>query len=181
MRRAASPTPCAMPSAPAARSSSPAAGPPADSASSLRRSGGISGRSSATKGLADTRGWEDRAFSVMAGGDFALIKSVEGFEDFTQFGGKQIGDLGVGPGRRRLRDHRGRRDIVRDRDRVEGPRKPARRSTSSTTTPMTSSASTSSAAARSSRSRVSRRSTSPPARCRSPAPRECRRRRSSSA
>ena len=38
---------------------------------------------------------EHRAFSVMAGGDFALIKSVEGFEDFTQFGKKQIGDLGV--------------------------------------------------------------------------------------
>ena len=38
---------------------------------------------------------EHRAFSVMAGGDFALIKSVEGFEDFTEFGKKQIGDLGV--------------------------------------------------------------------------------------
>jgi len=37
----------------------------------------------------------DRALSVMAGGDFALIKSVEGFEDFTEFGKKQIGDLGV--------------------------------------------------------------------------------------
>jgi N-acetylmuramic acid 6-phosphate etherase len=39
--------------------------------------------------------FEHRAFSVMAGGDFALIKSVEGFEDFTEFGKKQIGDLGV--------------------------------------------------------------------------------------
>jgi N-acetylmuramic acid 6-phosphate etherase len=38
---------------------------------------------------------EDRAFGVMAGGDFALIKAVEGFEDFTEFGKKQIGDLGV--------------------------------------------------------------------------------------
>ena len=38
---------------------------------------------------------EDRTFSVMAGGDFALIKSVEGFEDFAAFGKKQIGDLGV--------------------------------------------------------------------------------------
>lgn len=38
---------------------------------------------------------ENRAFSVMAGGDFALIKAVEGFEDFTQFGKKQISDLGV--------------------------------------------------------------------------------------
>lgn len=47
-------------------------------------------------GLDGTECWEDRAFSVMAGGDFALIKAVEGFEDFTQFGKKQIGDLGVG-------------------------------------------------------------------------------------
>jgi N-acetylmuramic acid 6-phosphate etherase len=39
--------------------------------------------------------FENRAFSVMAGGDFALIKSVEGFEDFAAFGEKQIGDLGV--------------------------------------------------------------------------------------
>jgi len=38
---------------------------------------------------------EHRAFPVMAGGDFALIKAVEGFEDFTAFGKKQIGDLGV--------------------------------------------------------------------------------------
>lgn len=40
--------------------------------------------------------WEQRALSVMAGGDFALIKAVEGFEDFTAFGRKQIADLGVG-------------------------------------------------------------------------------------
>lgn len=39
--------------------------------------------------------WEQRAWSVMAGGDFALIKAVEGFEDFTAFGKKQLGDLGV--------------------------------------------------------------------------------------
>ena len=38
---------------------------------------------------------ENRTFSVMAGGDFALIKSVEGFEDFTAFGQKQMADLGV--------------------------------------------------------------------------------------
>ena len=41
--------------------------------------------------------WENRTFSVMAGGDYALIKSVEGFEDFTAFGEKQISDLGVSP------------------------------------------------------------------------------------
>jgi len=38
---------------------------------------------------------EQRALAVMAGGDYALIKAVEGFEDFTVFGKKQIGDLGV--------------------------------------------------------------------------------------
>ena len=38
---------------------------------------------------------ENRAFSVMAGGDFALIKSVEGFEDFTALGRRQLADLGV--------------------------------------------------------------------------------------
>jgi N-acetylmuramic acid 6-phosphate etherase len=42
--------------------------------------------------------FENRAFAVMAGGDYALIKSVEGFEDFTAFGQKQIGDLGVSSG-----------------------------------------------------------------------------------
>ena len=38
---------------------------------------------------------EERALAVMAGGDFALIKAVEGFEDFTAFGRKQMADLGV--------------------------------------------------------------------------------------
>jgi N-acetylmuramic acid 6-phosphate etherase len=42
--------------------------------------------------------WEGRAESVMAGGDYALIKSVEGFEDFAPFGRKQIADLGVSGG-----------------------------------------------------------------------------------
>ena len=39
--------------------------------------------------------WETRTMSVMAGGDFALIKSVEGFEDYTDFGKKQMRDLEV--------------------------------------------------------------------------------------
>jgi N-acetylmuramic acid 6-phosphate etherase len=46
-------------------------------------------------GSSATKEFEGRAFPVMAGGDFALIKAVEGFEDFTAFGKKQIGDLGV--------------------------------------------------------------------------------------
>jgi len=35
---------------------------------------------------------------VMAGGDFALIKSVEGYEDFSDFGRYQLRERGVGPG-----------------------------------------------------------------------------------
>ena len=42
--------------------------------------------------------WEDRTRSVMAGGDYALIKSVEGFEDFAPFGRKQVSDLGLAAG-----------------------------------------------------------------------------------
>ena len=38
---------------------------------------------------------EDRTISVMAGGDFALIKSVEGFEDFPDFGRYQLRQAGV--------------------------------------------------------------------------------------
>jgi N-acetylmuramic acid 6-phosphate etherase len=43
----------------------------------------------------DGKDFENRTFSVMAGGDYALIKSVEGFEDFAAFGKKQVEDLGV--------------------------------------------------------------------------------------
>jgi N-acetylmuramic acid 6-phosphate etherase len=46
----------------------------------------------------DPDAWEGRAESVMAGGDYALIKAVEGFEDFAPFGRKQIADLGVAKG-----------------------------------------------------------------------------------
>ena len=45
--------------------------------------------------LFPVRDYEARTFSVMAGGDYALIKSVEGFEDFTAFGKKQINELDV--------------------------------------------------------------------------------------
>lgn len=41
---------------------------------------------------------EDRCISVMAGGDFALIKSVEGFEDFPRFGRHQLQEAGVQEG-----------------------------------------------------------------------------------
>ncbi|MGD8501526.1 MAG: hypothetical protein PVJ86_12810 [Phycisphaerales bacterium] len=41
---------------------------------------------------------ENRVFSVMAGGDFALIKSVEGYEDFPDFGRYQLRERGVWPG-----------------------------------------------------------------------------------
>ena len=73
----------------------------------------------------------------MAGGDYALIKSVEGFEDFAPFGRRQIADLGVREGRRGLRHHRGRRDLVRHRHRLGGPGGGRARWPSSTTTPTT--------------------------------------------
>ncbi len=40
----------------------------------------------------------DHVLSVMAGGDFALIKSVEGFEDFPGFGRHQLVEAGVSEG-----------------------------------------------------------------------------------
>jgi len=43
-------------------------------------------------------GMEDCVYSVMAGGDFALIKSVEGYEDFPDFGRRQLAERGVGTG-----------------------------------------------------------------------------------
>jgi N-acetylmuramic acid 6-phosphate etherase len=47
---------------------------------------------------AKTREIENAVVSVMAGGDFALIKSVEGFEDFPQFGQAQLKQAGVQKG-----------------------------------------------------------------------------------
>lgn len=41
---------------------------------------------------------EDRVFSVMAGGDFALIKSVEGYEDFPDFGRYQMREHNIQSG-----------------------------------------------------------------------------------
>lgn len=39
----------------------------------------------------------DQVFSFMAGGDYALIKSVESFEDKTEYGERQLVELGFGP------------------------------------------------------------------------------------
>jgi len=39
----------------------------------------------------------NQVFSFMAGGDFALIKSVESFEDKTEYGERQLMELGFGP------------------------------------------------------------------------------------
>jgi len=58
-------------------------------------------RQERARGLKDESSFdefENRTFSVMAGGDFALIKAVEGFEDYSDFGRKQIKDLGVRAG-----------------------------------------------------------------------------------
>ncbi|UCD00197.1 MAG: hypothetical protein JSW66_10005 [Phycisphaerales bacterium] len=46
----------------------------------------------------ELEGMQDRVYSVMAGGDYALIKSVEGYEDFPGFGRRQLSERGVGDG-----------------------------------------------------------------------------------
>ncbi len=42
-------------------------------------------------------GRTDQVLSFMAGGDYALIKSVESFEDKTEYGERQLLELGFGP------------------------------------------------------------------------------------
>ncbi len=37
--------------------------------------------------------YADQVFSIMTGGDYALVKSVESFEDFQEFGRRQVRDL----------------------------------------------------------------------------------------
>ncbi len=49
----------------------------------------------------DTAGMEDfgrQVFSIMTGGDFALVKSVEFFEDYAVFGRRQVKELDLGSG-----------------------------------------------------------------------------------
>ncbi|ODS86431.1 MAG: hypothetical protein ABS46_01170 [Cytophagaceae bacterium SCN 52-12] len=41
---------------------------------------------------------EDRVFSIMTGGDYALIRSVEFFEDYASFGRQQVKELNIGRG-----------------------------------------------------------------------------------
>ena len=61
---------------------------------------------------------EDTFVSVMAGGDHALIRSVEGFEDSTDLGRHQLKEGYYR--RRRSWRHRRRRDFVCDRHRLQG-------------------------------------------------------------
>ncbi len=42
--------------------------------------------------------FENRVFSIMTGGDYALIRSVESFEDYQEFGRRQTRELAVGDG-----------------------------------------------------------------------------------
>jgi len=38
----------------------------------------------------------DQVFSIMTGGDYALVRSVEFFEDYQQFGRRQVQEMGMG-------------------------------------------------------------------------------------
>jgi len=40
---------------------------------------------------------QNKVFSFMAGGDYALVRSIENFEDHPEFGARQLHDLGFGP------------------------------------------------------------------------------------
>ncbi|MBI4977570.1 MAG: sugar phosphate isomerase [Spirochaetes bacterium] len=40
----------------------------------------------------------DKVISIMTGGDFALVRSVESFEDYTEFGREQVREAGLGAG-----------------------------------------------------------------------------------
>lgn len=44
------------------------------------------------------RGLENQVVTIMTGGDYALIKSVECFEDYAELGRRQVMETGVGPG-----------------------------------------------------------------------------------
>jgi N-acetylmuramic acid 6-phosphate etherase len=120
--------------------------------------------------------WEDRTVSVMAGGDYALIKSVEGFEDFAPFGRKQIADLGVSTGDVVFAiTEGGETSFARSSSEPPGrDSRRARRWRSSTTTPTTCSATTSVGAERFSTNPGSAKSTSLPGRWPSPARHACR-------
>jgi N-acetylmuramic acid 6-phosphate etherase len=48
--------------------------------------------------LASLPDFADRVVSVMTGGDYALIRSVEGLEDYPRLGRRQIADAGVAEG-----------------------------------------------------------------------------------
>lgn len=42
--------------------------------------------------------YADQVFSIMTGGDYALVRSVEFFEDYQQFGRRQVQEMGMGAG-----------------------------------------------------------------------------------
>lgn len=48
-------------------------------------------------GKSELRRYAESVLSIMTGGDFALVRSVESFEDHQCFGRRQVADLGMGP------------------------------------------------------------------------------------
>ena len=59
--------------------------------------------------------FENTVFSIMTGGDYALIKSVESFEDYPQFGRRQAEETRAEFTRRPDRHYRGGRNFIGDR------------------------------------------------------------------
>lgn len=48
--------------------------------------------------LTDTHPWADRVRSLMAGGDVALVRSIENFEDHPEFGARMLDEAGFSDG-----------------------------------------------------------------------------------
>jgi len=46
----------------------------------------------------ETKRFEDKVFSIMTGGDYALIRSVEYFEDYHEFGKQQVREMDIKEG-----------------------------------------------------------------------------------
>lgn len=52
--------------------------------------------------------YADQVFSIMTGGDYALVRSVEFFEDYQEFGRQQVREMGMNENDMLVGDHRGR-------------------------------------------------------------------------
>ncbi len=65
---------------------------------SMWRRGWLAAAERFPEAAGECRAQADRAAGIITGGDRALVKSVESFEDYQSFGARQLRDVGIGPG-----------------------------------------------------------------------------------